>query len=185
MKKEFKMVDLGLMNYLLGLEVTQVDECIFICQHKYATNILQSFRMDKWKPSKTPISLGTKLTKDDDGPTVNSTLYKRMVHSLMYLIETRPDLMYVVSLISIFMESPKESRWKFGKIILRYVAGKLGYGIWYTHTPVNTLIGYTNNDFAWSIDDRKSTSCYAFQLGTNMISWASQKQPLSTCLLQK
>ena len=65
--------------------------------------------MDKYKPAETPISLGTKLTKNDDEPTVNNTFYKQMVGNLMYLTATRPDLMYVVSLISIFMESPKDS----------------------------------------------------------------------------
>ena len=45
MKKEFQMNDLGLMKYLLGLEVTQTDKGIFIFQHKYATDI---FRDSKW-----------------------------------------------------------------------------------------------------------------------------------------
>ena len=31
--------------------------------------------MDKCKPAETPISLGTKLTNNDDGPATNSTLY--------------------------------------------------------------------------------------------------------------
>ena len=54
---------------------------------------------------------------------------------LMYLTTTRRILMYVVSIISRFMESPKDSHWKFGKIISRYVGGTLGFGVWYTHTP--------------------------------------------------
>ena len=69
------------------------------------------------------------IKKNDDGPKVNSTLYKRMVGSFMYLTATRPDLMYDVSLISRFMESPKDSHWKVEKIIRRYVAGTLGYGL--------------------------------------------------------
>ena len=71
-----------------------------------------------------------------------------------------------------------KTHWNSGKRILRYVAGTLGYGLWYTHTPVSTLTGYTDIDFAGSLDDRKSTSSYAFHLGTNLISWASQKQPI-------
>ena len=74
MKTEFEMTDLGLMKYFLGLEVTQTDKGIFICQHKYATDVLHIFRMDKCKPAETPISLGSKLTKNDDGPAINSTL---------------------------------------------------------------------------------------------------------------
>ena len=109
MKKEFEITVLGPMMYFLGMEITQTYKCIFIFQHKYATDILQRFWMDKCKPAKTPIALGTKLTKNDDEPTVNNTLYKHMVGSLMYLTATRPDLKYVVMLISRFMESPKES----------------------------------------------------------------------------
>ena len=52
-----------------------------------------------------------------------------MVGSLIYLTANRPDLMYAISLISKFMESPKDSHWKVGKIKLRYVAGTLGYGL--------------------------------------------------------
>ena len=71
--------------------------------------------MDKCRPTESPISLGTKLTKNDNGRALNSTLYKQMVGGLMYFTKTRPDLMYDVSLISVFMESPKVSHWKVGK----------------------------------------------------------------------
>ena len=92
------------------------------------TDILQRFKMDKCKLVETPIAFGTKLTKNDDEPTVNNTLYKQMVGILMYLNTTRLDVMYVVSIISIFMESPKDSHWKVGKKIMRYLASTLGYG---------------------------------------------------------
>jgi hypothetical protein len=37
---------------------------------------------------------------------VYMTQYKQMVDSLMYLSVTRPDLMFVVSLVSRYMERP-------------------------------------------------------------------------------
>ena len=95
-------------------------------------------RMDKCKPIETHITLGTNLTKNDDGPIINYTLYKRMVGSLMHLTTTRHDLMCVVSLISRLI--------KLEKRILRYVVGTLVYDLWYTHSPDNTLIGYTDID---------------------------------------
>ena len=61
---------------------------------------------------------------------------------------------------------------------MRYVAGTLGYGLWCTYTPDNTLTGYTYSDFGRSIDDRKNTFGYAFHLGTNLISWAFEEQPI-------
>jgi hypothetical protein len=42
------------------------------------------------------------------------------------------------------------------------------------------LVGYTDSDFAGSIDDRKSTSGYAFHLGRRVVAWASKKQPIVT-----
>ena len=71
--------------------------------------------MDKCKPVETPIALGTKLTKNGDELEVNNTLHKQMVGSLMYLTATKPDLMYAVSLISRFMETPKDSHRNVGK----------------------------------------------------------------------
>eukprot|EP00253_Pinus_taeda_P021531 PITA_21531 len=67
----------------------------------------------------------------------------------MYLTATRPDIMHAVSLISKFMEKPKESHWQAAKRILMYVK-----------------------------DDRKSTSSYVFDMGSGAISWASKKHPI-------
>ena len=68
--------------------------------------------MSNCKTALTPVIIGLKLSKDDEGSTVDPMLFKRLVGSLMYLTATRPDIMYGVSLISIFMESPKDSHWK-------------------------------------------------------------------------
>jgi len=40
------------------------------------------------------------------------------------------------------------------------------------------LTGYTDSDYVRSIDDKKSTSGYAFHFGKNMISWESKKKPI-------
>ena len=95
----------------------------------------------------------------------------------MYLIATRADIMHVVSLISRFMERPKEAHWQAAKIILRYVKRTKRYGILYTTSEDFELIGYTDSDWAGSIDVRK-TSGYVFHMGSRAISWASKKQPI-------
>jgi hypothetical protein len=64
------------------------------------------------------------------------------------------------------------------KRILRYVAGTLNFGLWYTKSNNNHLSGYTNSDFAGNLDDRKRTPGHIFHLGTNLISWASKKKPI-------
>ena len=78
------------------------------------------------------------------------------------------------------MESPKDSHWQEGKIILRYVSGTKDFGIMYSTLENFKLIGYTDSDNGGSIDDRKSTSGYTFHFGTGVVSWDSKKQPIVT-----
>lgn len=96
----------------------------------------------------------------------------------MYLIAIRPGIMYSINLISRFMESPKDTHWKVGIFFLRYIIGTIQYEIFYVDWKDNYVVGYIDNDFAGTIDDRKSISNYAFHLGTTLISWASKKQPI-------
>jgi hypothetical protein len=157
-QSKFEMTDLGIMKYFLGIEVDQSTKGIFVYQKKYATDIIKRFCMEECNPVETPIPLGTKLRKKYEGPTVDPTLYKSLVGSLLYLTATRLDIMYATNLVSRFMESPKDSHRKMEKRILRYVAGTLNFGLWYTKSDSNQLSGYIDNDFAGSLDNRKSTS---------------------------
>ena len=53
------------------------------------------------------------------------TLYKQVVGSLMYLTSTRPDLMFVVNLLSWYMAPPTTLHLQAAKHVLRYVKGTL------------------------------------------------------------
>ena len=141
MMKEFEMTDLGLTRYFLDIEVIQCDKGIFICQSRYIKDVLKRFKMMDSDLASTPITTGTKLRKEEKGSNVEATIFKRIFGSLMYMIATRLDIMYSVSFISIFIESPQNSHWQVGKRILRYIVGTMGYGILYSITIFFGLIG--------------------------------------------
>ena len=61
------------------------------------------------KPISTPMETGYKLTKNDDSPLVNQTLYRSMIGSLLYLTASRRDIMQVVCMVSRFQSDPKQS----------------------------------------------------------------------------
>ena len=134
--------------------------------------------MQERKAVITPIVMGLKLSREDSSKDFDPSLYKSIVGSLMYLTATRPDIMHVVSLISKFMEKPKDAHWQAAKRILRYVKGTKRYGILYTTSENSELIGYTDSDWAGSIDDRKSTSGYVFHMGSGATSRTSKKKPI-------
>ncbi|GJY71648.1 hypothetical protein Tco_0475351 [Tanacetum coccineum] len=58
---------------------------------------------------KTPMSSDTKLTKDEECESVDSTKYQGMIGSLLYLTASRPDIMFSVCLCARFQEAPKTS----------------------------------------------------------------------------
>lgn len=180
MKKEFSMTDLGRMKYFLGVEVMQDEQGIFICQRKYARDMLKKFGMESSNGVRNPMVPGNKLTKDGDGALVNPTAFKQLVGSLRYLTATRPDLIYSINLVSRYMERPTDQHMLAAKRILRYVQATIDFGVQYKRGEEEELLGYVDSDYAGDEDDKKSTSGYAFMFGGAAISWVSKKQPIVT-----
>lgn len=162
----------------MGIEVLQGYNGIFVGQKKYIKDMLNKFNMSDCNPVKSLIVPGSELLKEDKGVKVDTTLFKQLVGSLMYLTATRPDIAYSVSLISCFMEELKESHYLVAKRILRYLQDTQNLGIFYKAGGNEELIAYTDSDYAGDLDDRKSTSGYVFLLGGGVISWVSKKQPV-------
>nr|GFB86050.1 reverse transcriptase [Tanacetum cinerariifolium] len=160
------------------IEVKQTEEGIFICQERYAKEILKRFGMDKCNLVGTPIEHKVKPSKHDGGKAVDSTLFKSLVGSLRYLTCTRPDILFVVGLISRFMEEPTTQHLKITKRILRYIKGTVDYGMFYSTSEDFKLVGYSDSDWAGGKDDGRSTSGFLFFLGNNAFTWSSKKQPI-------
>ncbi|XP_055800411.1 secreted RxLR effector protein 161-like [Solanum dulcamara] len=123
----------------------------------------------------TPVEFGLKLNKARRGDKVDNTLYRHIVDSLMYLTAARSDIMYVVGLISRYMEIPMEIRLLATKRNLCYVQGTKDFGLFYKKVEKSSLIGFAGSDYAGDQDDRKSTSGYVFLLGIRAVSWSSKK----------
>ncbi|CAL8138498.1 unnamed protein product [Prunus armeniaca] len=113
-------------------EVQQSDEGIFISQEKYAENLLKKFNMLKSKPMDTPMAINLKLTSNNGAPKFDTSIYRSVVGSLIYLTNTRPDIVHAVSVVSRFMSDPSNHHFAAVKRILRYIQGTKGYGIRYT-----------------------------------------------------
>ncbi|XP_040967148.1 secreted RxLR effector protein 161-like [Gossypium hirsutum] len=75
---------------------------------------------------------------------------------------------------------PSKDHYGVAKRVLRYIVGTLEYGIWYSKTPNFKLCGFTDNDCASSLNDRKSVSANVFTLGSGVITWSSKKQATTT-----
>ncbi|KAL6349805.1 hypothetical protein AAG906_001692 [Vitis piasezkii] len=150
MHSEFEMSMMGELNFFLGLQIKQLKEGTFINQAKYIRDLLKRFNMEEAKTMKTPMSSSIKLDMDEKGKPVNSTMYRGMIGSLLYLTASRPDIIYL--------------------------KGTMDIGLWYPKGDNFELIGYSDADFSGCKVERKSTSDTCHFLGHSLVSWHSKKQ---------
>ena len=121
--KEFEMKDLVLMHYFLGMEVWQTNGEIFLGQGKYCIEILKRFGMEDCKAMSTPMITNWKKVDTTKEKDVDPILYRHLIGSLMYLVNTRPNIAFGVNSLSQFMVEPKRMHWIEAKHILCYLHG--------------------------------------------------------------
>ncbi|KAL6983238.1 Beta-galactosidase 8 [Sarracenia purpurea var. burkii] len=162
------------MQYFLGMEVARSEKGILIAQRKYTLDLLKEIGMLGCKPVDTPIEVNHHL--GSEGEHTDKERYQRLVDRLIYLSDTRPDISYVVGVVSQFMHDPRVSHLDAVYRILRYLKSAPGKGILFSNHGHLRLESFTDVDWAGSIDDRRSTSGYCAFLGGNLITWRSKKQ---------
>jgi len=74
--------------------------------------------------------------------------------------------------------NPGQKHWNTVKRILVYLRGIADCSLCYQGGDLR-LLGYTDADWEGDLDERKSTSRYAFLLNCDAISWSTKKQ---TCI---
>ncbi|XP_062026458.1 uncharacterized mitochondrial protein AtMg00810-like [Rosa rugosa] len=153
MESEFEMSMCGELTFFLGLQVKQLDSSIFLSQTKYAENLIKKFGLESKKVVNNPMSTTTKLSEDPHGKTIDSTLYRSMIGSLLYLTASRPDISYSVGVCARFQVDPKESHLEAVKRIIRYVSGTVNCGIFYTFDTNVEIAGYSDADWGGNLKD--------------------------------
>ncbi len=100
LKQKFKMKDLGELRYFLGIKVIQSPKRIWLLQRQYALNKLLEYGMTRCKPISIPLEQNVKLSADEGDLVEDTTMYRRIVGSLIYMTIIRPDLSYAVGVVS-------------------------------------------------------------------------------------
>ena len=105
--------------------------------------------------------------------------YWEAIGSLMYMaVTTHPDISFVVSTLSQFLENLGEVHWEAMKQVFRYLAGTRGHALTYGGEK-QELTGYMDADGA-SQDHQWAISGYTFFIDGGTVSWSSHKWELVT-----
>nr|GEV60576.1 ribonuclease H-like domain, reverse transcriptase, RNA-dependent DNA polymerase [Tanacetum cinerariifolium] len=116
--------------------------------------------------STTPYEAPKPKSKSVSDSPVNVHLYKSMIGSLMYLTDSRPDIMFAVSVYSKHQVTPTTSNLEAVKKIFKYLKGQPKLGLWYHKESPLVLKAYSDSDYAGANKDRKSTTNRCQFLGT-------------------
>ncbi|KAK8956530.1 Syntaxin-22 [Platanthera zijinensis] len=120
----FQIKDLENLRYFLGLEVAQRPDKLALSQRKYCFDLLHDAGYSRCKPVDGPMDINHKLcahASDSDFLLTNLEYYRRLVRKLIYLTVTRPDILFVVGVVSRFMHESCISHLQAVERILRYL----------------------------------------------------------------
>ena len=179
--KKFEIKDFGNLKYFLGIEIAQSKKNIAILQRKYVLDLVNEIGMLGCKPAETPMDTTVKLEENDGSAPVDKGRYQRLVGKLIYLSHIRPDIGFLVSMVSQFMNNPTEKHMTVVTRILRYLKMTLGKGLFFQRATKKEIKIFSDVEWAGSVIDRRSTSEYCSFVCGNLVIWRSKKQSMVAC----
>nr|GEV53691.1 hypothetical protein [Tanacetum cinerariifolium] len=165
MHDEFEMSMMGKLNFFFGLQIKQMEDGIFFNKSKYIKEMLKKFGLKESKPIKTPMSIDTKLTKDEKCESVDSTKYRGMIGDYVDRKSTSSICSFLGCCLTSWF-SKKQTALAISTIKAEYYP---------KGTDIETVV-YADSDHAGHYGNRKSTSGICTFVGCCLTSWFSKKQ---------
>jgi hypothetical protein len=186
LKNAFKMKELGEVKFILGMKIDHdhTADTLMIRQTRYIDDVVKRFNQHNAKAVVNPCESGMKLTKMQS-PTTNaeredmrSKPYRSLIRCLLYITTcTRPDVAYIVTQLSRFLENPGQQHWKAAIRVLRYLKTTKDFGIIYNGNDGKVVLeAYTDADWGSNLDDRRSVSGIMIMIGGAPVVFKSKYQ---------
>nr|GFB25049.1 hypothetical protein [Tanacetum cinerariifolium] len=165
-----------------GIQIHQSPHGIFINQAKYAQEILIKHGMTSCDSVGTPTA--TKhLDADLSGTLIDQTKYHSMVEALMYLTESRPDIVHATCCCARYQAKPTEKHLTAVKRIFRYLKDTIHMGLWYPKDTGSDLTAFLDSDYMSCLDSHKSISGgIQFLGGDKLVSCHPKSRTALQCL---
>jgi len=103
------MTNLGNVKYYLGVEFQRSEANIFLSQKVYTLQILEEFDMVSSTPAAIPMTDDLHLGAEENSPQVDAKRFQRLIGMLIYLVNTKPEILYVTGVLRRFMHQPRLS----------------------------------------------------------------------------
>ena len=180
----------SLAEHFVGIVISRdrPQKRIYLSIPQYIDKVLRKFNMTQARPVTTPILKGTPRLSKTTAPATPSDVaamatipYREAVGSIMYAaITVRLDIAFIANQLAQHCQNPGMDHWKAAKRVLRYLATTRTHGLCFdgARNIRNTLVGYSDADYAGDPDSRRSTSGYVYILNGAAVTWSSRRQPI-------
>jgi hypothetical protein len=178
LKERYELDDRGELKWFLGINIEHGQNSVKMHQGTYIEKLLHAYGMADAKPKSRPMTAERVegSAKLEGKEKVN---YQKLVGSLLYVTNTRPDITYAVNYLTRYMAEPTEDLWNKAKHVLRYLKGTKADGVVYRAGDDELeLFGYCDSDWGSDVDTRKSTTGYIYKLSpmSGGVTWRSKRQ---------
>ena len=177
LNKDFRMKDMGMLYYFLGIQAHYHSEGLFLHQEKYALDLLVAAGMADCAPMPTPLHLQLDKVPGKHEIFSDPTYFRSLAGKLQYLTLTRPDIQFAVNLVCQKMHQPTVADFNLLKRVLRYLKGTVQMGLDLSSNTDSTLRAYSDSNWANCKETRRSVGGFCTFLGTNIISWSAKRHP--------
>ena len=172
LEKQFRVKDLGELRLVLGMECELIEETMKMTQ---VTKIMKSVKcmgLEGVKPTPTPYNPSIKIGVNE-GESIDPVEYQSIIGSLWYIARcTRPDIMFIVSLLAQHQKNPSQEHWGAIKHLVRYLSGTPNCGIVLgVKGESNELIIAADSSFADVQQSLYLTTGFCGLIGKNIIAW--------------
>jgi len=138
---DFEITNLDKLKHMLGVLVTRdrLRYLIYLNQSAYIQHTIAHFGLENLTLVSTPLAIKHDLTLSQSPTTkaekcafedyAGDIHYLSLVGSLLFTIQTRPDIQFAVGLVAQFSNNPRIAHLEAAKCILRYLKSTVDYNL--------------------------------------------------------
>lgn len=179
------MKELGKAEFFLGMEIDHDRSAgtLMIKQTRYIDDVVKRFGQQYSKSVDNLCTSGLKLsskkspTTEEERSAMRFKPYHSLIRCLLYITAcTRPDIAYVVTQLSLFLENSGLQHWSTVIRVVRFLKTTSQIEIIYRGNGCVVVKAYSDADWGTNTDDRRSVSGIMVMIASAPVVFKSKYQ---------